>query len=162
MRMRIAVAVAVLAALLGTVAAPAQAAECCGTIAGQGKTEVMGVSVRGNTASLVIDYTLYKDLSGTAQAGQWALTFDGATYRTSPNFSADRMWVDYEKSPGNWVAIAHYGGDGSPQNTVTPDFNIPSKGDFFVSNPTDGPAFRFRVQGFENSTTDVRYDYGNI
>jgi hypothetical protein len=113
----------------------------------------------GYTVAADIDYT---PTVVPGHPGHWDVSIDSIAVTTTPNFRMDRFWIDIESSPGTWWAVAHYGGDGNPQNTVTEDFLIPARV-VPINNDSQSPAWRMSAWGVGagNSTYSCN-DYGSV
>lgn len=121
--------------------------------------ELLTVTKRGYSGMFYITYDVHTLVPD--HPDQYKVVFRSAEYWTDPGFKADRVQISLETSPGSYVQVANWGGDGNPQNTVLVTFTTGSQGSYWV-NDDDSPAWRLRVTGFEGSTSDTGYDYGVV
>lgn len=108
-----------------------------------------------------VNANLYYRMNFTAP-DDWDITIETAVFNTNPNFNMDRFWLDLEYRPNQWQAIVHYGGDGTPQNTVATDWIVDNKLGA-ITNDSDSPAWRMSAWGVgSGSSTYFCNDYGTV
>lgn len=97
-----------------------------------------------------------------ARPTDWDVLIENVAVVTQPNFNMDRWWLDIEIRPNQWFAVAHYGGDGNPQNTVATDWVIGPRATA-ITDDSDGPAWRMSAWGVgRGSSTYFCNNYGSV
>lgn len=130
------------------ISAPARPA--CGGNIQTSEEEILNVyGLDGRTATWEVSYGKSAvEPQGCTHSGQIRVDVDSGFYTTDPGFLANAIWLDVEWTPGQYAAVAHYGGTASTVDDVSTQVNMPSKGTFWL-DADDSPAWRFSAWGVE-------------